>query len=125
MWNVECGMKNEKKGNIILNKTFQFAMDIIDLYSGLKKKNHYELAKQVMRSGTSIGANVREAQRAVSKADFINKLGIALKEADETKYWFELIDAKVLASEEKLKNEIEEIIKLLVTIIKKTKQNNS
>ena len=118
-------MKNEKKGNIILSKTFQFAMDIIDLYSGLKKKNHYELAKQVMRSGTSIGANVREAQRAVSRADFVNKLGIALKEADETKYWFELIDAKVLAIEENMKNEIEEIIKLLVTIIKKTKQNNS
>lgn len=107
-----------------MSKTFDFALNIIDLYDELKKKNHFEIAKQIIRSGTSIGANVREAQRAVSKADFVHKLGISLKEADETKYWFEIIDAKIQPIEEKLKTEIEEIIKLLVTIIKKTKANN-
>ncbi len=117
-------MQNEKE-NIILTKTFQFALGIVDLYDALKVKHHYELARQVMRSGTSIGANTREAQRAVSKPDFINKLGIALKEADETKYWFEIIDAKVHPVDEKLKQEIEEIIRLLVAIIKKAKANNS
>ncbi len=70
----------------------------------------------------SIGANVREAQRGVSKADFINKLGISLKEAEETKYWFEIIEKKVFELDEKLKNELEEIIKLLVSIINSTKK---
>lgn len=67
------------KDNVILTKSFDFALDIIDLYDELKRKNHYEIAKQVIRTGTSIGANIREAQRAVSKADFINKLSISLK----------------------------------------------
>jgi four helix bundle protein len=71
----------------------------------------------------SIGANVREAQRAVSKADFINKLGIALKEAEETEYWFEIIEAKVFRLDDKLKMELQEIIKLLVAIINSSKNN--
>ena len=70
----------------------------------------------------SIGANVREAQRAVSKADFINKMGISLKEAEETKYWFEIIEKKIFVLDEKLKNELEEIIKLLVSIINSSKR---
>jgi four helix bundle protein len=70
----------------------------------------------------SIGANVREAQRAVSKADFINKMGISLKEAEETKYWFEIIEKKIFVLDEKLKNEFEEIIKLLVSIINSSKR---
>ncbi|HWY09676.1 MAG TPA: four helix bundle protein [Bacteroidia bacterium] len=73
-------------------------------------------------SGMSIGANVREAQRAVSKADFINKMGISLKEAEETKYWFEIIEKKIFVLDEKLKNEFEEIIKLLVSIINSSKR---
>lgn len=114
-----------KRENIVLDKTFQFALDIIDLHNSLKRNQHYDIGRQVMRSGTSIGANTREAQRAVSKADFTNKLGIALKEADETKYWLEIINTKIQPVDEKLKNDIEEIIKLLVTIIKNTKANNS
>jgi len=117
--------KDKAKDNIIVSKSFEFALDIIDLYDELKKKNHYEIAKQVIRSGTSIGANVREAQRAVSKADFVNKIGISLKEADETKYWFELIDAKILPIKRELKIKIEDIIKILVSIINRIKSNNS
>jgi len=115
----------EAKENIILTKSFDFALDIIDLYAELKRHNHFEIAKQVIRSGTSIGANIREAQRAVSKADFVHKLSISLKEADETKYWFELIDAKIISIDNKLKVEVEELIKILVSIINSTKKNNA
>ncbi len=73
-----------EKENVILNKTFEFACDIQDLEDKLVEVKKFVLAKRVARSGSSIGANVREAQRAVSPADFINKMSIALKEADET-----------------------------------------
>lgn len=86
---------------------------------------HWDIARQVLRSGTSIGANIREAQRAVSTADFINKLGIALKEADETQYWFEIIDKKIVKIESELQREINEILRLLTAIINSTKKNNS
>ena len=107
----------KQRENIILDKTFDFACDILDLNDLLVQIKHFQLAKQVIRSGTSIGANVTEAQRAVSKADFVNKLGIALKEADETKYWLKLINKKLFQTDERLNKEIEEIISLLVAII--------
>lgn len=78
------------KENLIANKTFDFALSIIDLYIKLKKENEFIISKQIMRSGTSIGANVEEAIAAQSKKDFINKLSIASKEARETKYWLKL-----------------------------------
>jgi four helix bundle protein len=106
-----------ERENIILAKSFSFACDIIDFHEILKGGKHFEIASQVIRSGTSIGANIREAQRAESKADFRHKLRIALKEADETKYWLELIDQKLIDVDENLKNAVEEIIKLLVAII--------
>jgi four helix bundle protein len=112
-----------EKENIILTKTFEFACVILDIEDKLIINKKYVLAKQVTRSGTSIGANVREAQRAVSKADFINKMSIALKEADETSYWFEIIDKKVFTIAPKLRKELQEIISLLVTIINSTKRN--
>ena len=111
-----------KKDNVIVTKSFNFACEIIDLEEKLNEKRKYVLSKQVTRSGMSIGANVRESQRAVSKADFINKLGISLKEAEETKYWFEIIEKKVFELDNKLKNELEEIIKLLVSIINSSKK---
>lgn len=117
-------MANERD-NIIVNKTLDFACDILDLEDLLNEKRKYLISKQVTRSGLSIGANVREAQRAVSKADFINKLGISLKEAEETKYWFEIIERKIFILDEKYKNELEQIIKLLVSIINSSKKNNS
>ena len=96
----------DKKDNIILNKSFDFACDILDLNKKLIEHKQYQLANQLIKSGTSIGANIREAQRAVSKPDFINKLGIALKEADETQYWFELIDKKVFSIDSDLSKQI-------------------
>jgi len=110
-----------KKDNIVLSKSFDFAQDVIDLYLTIIEKHHYALASQVVRSGTSIGANIREAQRSVSKKDFINKLAIALKEADETKYWFELLNKKIIDINEDLFFKVEELIKLLVSIINSTK----
>ena len=104
--------------NIVVVKTFQFALQVIDLHAKLKELKHYEIGSQVLRSGTSIGANVREAQRAESRKDFIHKLSIALKEADETQYWFSLISAKLVPVEEMLKTDLEEIINT-------TKKNNS
>lgn len=112
-----------KEDNIILKKSFEFALNVVDLYNKLMEVKHWDIARQVLRSGTSIGANIREAQRAVSKADFINKLGIALKEADETLYWFEIIDKKILKVDNELKKEIEEILRLLTSIINSTKRN--
>ena len=112
-----------EKENIILTKTLDFACDIQDLEDKLIDRKKFVLANQVAKSGSSIGANVREAQRAVSKADFINKLGIALKQADETSYWFDIIDRKVFKVDDKLRTEIKEIISLLVTIINSSKKN--
>ncbi|MBU4451157.1 MAG: four helix bundle protein [Actinobacteria bacterium] len=73
-------------------RTFEFALIIIDLYKHLISKNEYIISKQVLRSGTSIGANVQEAQAAQSKKDFISKMAISSKEARETDYWLRLLD---------------------------------
>ena len=105
------------KKNILLEKTFAFACSILDFHSVLKEKRHYEIASQLVRSGTSVGANSREAQRAESKADFRHKLRIALKEADETRYWLELINEKLVDVDEELLKQNDEIIRILVSII--------
>ena len=101
-------------------KSFSFACDIITFARALKEKREYELASQLIRSGTGIGANIREAQRGVSRKDFSNKLGIALKEADESLYWLELIEATSNLEVKDLKHRCEELIKMLVAIRKKT-----
>jgi four helix bundle protein len=77
----------KKKKNLILDLSFQFALDIIEFAEKLEALHKYVIAKQLLKSGTSIGANVREAQNAESKADFIHKIKIAAKEAEETEYW--------------------------------------
>ena len=81
--------------SIVQDKSFLFAQLIIRFCLNLKDQKHYELSSQLIRSGTSVGANIREAQRAESKKDFKHKLKIALKEADETKYWLELIHYEI------------------------------
>ena len=81
-----------KTGNLIVEKTFDFALNIIEFYIQLKENDEFVLSKQLLRSGTSIGANVEEAIAAQSKKDFINKMSIAAKEARETKYWLRLLD---------------------------------
>jgi four helix bundle protein len=108
------------KENIIKNKSFEFALKIITLYQLLKLENEFIISKQLLRSGTSIGANVTESEAAQSKADFIHKLSIASNEARETKYWLELLHQSRLTTID-LKNyllEIEELIKILTAILK-------
>ncbi|MFT5580925.1 MAG: four helix bundle protein [Lentimonas sp.] len=107
--------------NPIADKSFDFACKIVQFRNVLVELKHYEVASQIIRSGTSIGANVREAQRAESKVDFRHKLRIALKEADETKYWLEVIDKTITEVPQELFFTNEELIKLLVSIIKNTK----
>lgn len=116
-----------KQENIILEKSFTFAVRIVKLYKHLcSEHKEYVLSKQLLRCGTSIGANINEAQAGQSKADFIAKMSIASKEARETKYWIDLlIKTDYLDVNEfyvqSLMNEIEEIIKLLTSIIKSSK----
>jgi four helix bundle protein len=113
--------------NVVKDKSFQFALRIVKLYRYLKEeKKEYVLSKQILRSGTAIGALVKEAQHAESKADFIHKLSIALKEANETDYWIELLFQSGYIEEksyQSIHNDIEELLSLLVAIIKKSKQN--
>ena len=113
------------KENIIADKTFKFSLRIIDVYKELvNSKKEYVLSKQLLRAGTSIGANVNEAIEAQSKADFIHKFSIALKEARETEYWIKLlIGSDYLNSSSGLNNDISEIIKILTAIIKTAKEN--
>ena len=102
----------------IRNKSFEFACDIVRFAQLLKEKKEYEIASQVLRSGTSIGANVREAQRGVSIKDFKNKFGIALKEADETQFWLLVIQETIIDIPNDLLSKCEELIRILVKIIK-------
>ncbi|MDR3366331.1 MAG: four helix bundle protein [Prevotellaceae bacterium] len=115
------------KENIIKEKSFDFALEIIALYKTLVKENEFILSKQLLRSGTSIGANVEESTAAQSVADFINKLSIASKEARETRYWLLLLQKSQLVSLDfsSYLNEIEEIINVLTAIIKTMQQRNS
>lgn len=111
--------------NVIENKSFQFAIRIVRLYKFLcEEKKEYILSKQLLRAGTSIGANVTESQQAQSKPDFVSKISIALKEASETKYWTKLLGATEYLSENQTKSILDdcvEIEKILVTILKSAK----
>ena len=111
----------------VRDKSFRFALRIVKLYQYLKEeKKEYVLSKQVLRSGTAIGALVRESQYAESKADFIHKLAIALKEANETEYWIELLYQSGYIEEKSYQSihlDVEELLKLLTSIIKTTKEN--
>jgi len=110
--------------NIIVNLTFDFALEIIDFTERIKELKKFQLADQLFRSGTSVGANVSEAQNAESRADFIHKLKISAKEADETHYWLRICKAsKHYPSNEKLLEDIESIQKVLSKIISSTKKN--
>jgi len=112
---------------VIELKSFDFALAIIELYKLMSKNHEYVLSRQILKSGTSIGANVQEAQAAQSKKDFISKMSISLKEAREILYWLKLLEASLLVSFDynKLKSEIHEIIRILTAIIKTAKKNNT
>lgn len=115
------------KENVIKNKSLEFALRIVKLFQYLSDtKKEYVLSKQLLRSGTAIGALVRESEHAESKADFIHKLSIALKEANESDYWIELLYRSGYLAEseyQSLFSDLDEIIRLLVSIIKTSKTN--
>ena len=116
---------NERKENIIVSKSYAFALSAIQLYKQLIEKKEYVLSKQILRSGTSIGANIHEGVSGESKKDFIHKLGISVKEARETLYWLNLLkDSEYINHDEftKLSNSCNELIKILNSIILTTKQ---
>ena len=114
------------KNNIIKNKSFDFAIRIVKLYQYLTtEKKEFTLSKQLLRSGTSIGAMVREAEHAESKNDFIHKFAIAQKEANEAVYWLELLKATGYLSEKEFENISSDsiaILKLITSILKTTKK---
>nr|WP_279346080.1 four helix bundle protein [Gramella oceanisediminis] len=115
----------DDKQNIIVSKTFDFSLEIILFTEVLRNERKFELASQLFRSGTSIGANVKEAQNAESKADFIHKFKIAAKEADETIYWLELCSkSEVLPNPTTgLLDKANEIMKILSKIISSAKKS--
>jgi four helix bundle protein len=116
------------KDNIVKNKSYGFALRVIKAYKFLsEEKREFVLSKQMLRSGTAIGALVREAEQAQSVADFINKMNIALKEANETEYWLMLLKDSDYIDEKSFKSihkDCAEVIKLLISIVKTTKQNH-
>ncbi len=111
---------------LIRDKSFDFALDIIKIHKMLVDKREFVLSKQILRSGTAIGALVRESEHAESKKDFIHKLAIAQKEANETEYWLELLfRSGYIESKEYnlLLNEIQSILRILASIIITSKKN--
>ena len=112
----------ERKDNLIVSLSFQFSLDIIVFTEILQQVKKFNLANQLFRSGTSIGANVREAQGCESKNDFIHKMKIAYKEAEETRYWLELCDkADSYPKPGKLLDDILSILRVLGKIISTSK----
>ena len=117
--------------NLIVDKSYRFALGIIELYQYLsREKKEYVLSKQLLRCGTSVGANVQEAQAGISRKDFIAKMSIAAKEALESRYWLHLlIDSGYISKEKKkteeLLKEVESMIKILTKIVKTGHTNES
>lgn len=111
--------------SILRNKSYAFALDIVKLHKSLaSEKREFILSKQLMRSGTSVGANIREAEFAQSSKDFIHKMSIALKEANETDYWLSILkdsDYITISSFEILCNKNQELIRMLISTIKTMK----
>ena len=130
--NPKSNIKNSTSNqpNVVLDKSYAFALQIVKLYKYLsQEKKEYILSKQLLRSGTSIGANTTEAQAAISKKDFIAKLSIASKEARETQYWLKLLADSNYINKDKpstllLFTEVESLIKLLTKIIKTSQKGN-
>ena len=116
----------EKRENVLKDKSFAFALRVVKAYKFLaKEKNEYVLSKQLLRSGTAIGALVREAEYAQSVPDFINKMSIALKETNETEYWLLLLKTSDYMEEEvflSIINDCQELLKLLISTINTSKK---
>ncbi len=117
-------MGEDRAENLILELTFKFALDVISYCELLEERKKYVLSRQLLKSGTSIGANVREAQNPHSKSDFIAKMVISMKEADETEYWLLLCkNASKYPDPAFLLNDIEQIKKIIGKIISSSKKN--
>ncbi|CAM1361851.1 four helix bundle protein [Tenacibaculum xiamenense] len=116
-------MRNDKE-NLIVKLTLEFALDIIKFSEEIRAINRYEMASQIFRSGTSIGANIKEAQNAESKADFIHKFKISAKEADELTYWLELCNRSEFYPKPSVKliKDLESISKIISKIIATSKK---
>ena len=116
-------MRDDKE-NIIVQKTFEFSIEIISFTEELRDSKKFEMASQLFKSGTSIGANVREAQNSESTADFIHKFKIAAKEADETQYWLELCEKSEFLPQPKpqLIKDLNSIMKIIYKIISSAKK---
>ncbi|GGZ51298.1 MULTISPECIES: four helix bundle protein [Flavobacteriaceae] len=114
-----------KTENIIIDKTFNFSLSIISLFKKLQENKEFIISKQLLKSATSIGANVEEATAAQSKRDFINKMSIASKEARETKYWLRLLNDSELTTLDVLDEikEVNHIINIITKIIITAKNN--
>ena len=113
------------KQNLIQDRTFQFALNIIKVYVQMTEKKEFVLSKQLLRSGTSIGANVEEAIGGQSKRDFLSKMNISLKETRETNYWLRLLKESKLVDVDfnPTLKESKEIMNIISAIVKTTKQN--
>ena len=112
-----------EKPNVVRDKAYQFALEIIHLYRSLCTENEFVLSRQLVKAGTSIGANIEEATAAQSKKDFLSKMSIASKEARETLYWLRLLrDSGICNPQEanSLISDTEELIRLLTSIVKTT-----
>jgi len=114
---------NEPRENAVLTKSFDFALEIIRLYRVLQENREYVMSRQLLRSGTSIGANIEEAVAAQSRNDFIAKMSIASKEARETHYWLRLLQASQIVPVDvsQTLSHAEELRRLLTSIVKSTK----
>ena len=117
--------ENYDKDNVVLNKSFEFTLEIIELYKILKSKNEFVISKQMLRSGTSIGANIEEANAAQTKKDFATKMSIASKEARETRYWLRLLSKSKLVEYDynNYLNKIDELIRIITAIVKTAQSN--
>lgn len=120
-----CKSNTVRSDNPVLDKSYRFAVDIVRFCRVLQEqKREYILSKQLLRSGTSVGANIEEAQQPQSRADFLSKMSIALKEAYESRYWLRLMCDTNIATSDQLRpffQQLEEIISLLVRITYSTK----
>jgi len=113
------------KDNVIITKSFQFAVRVVNLFKILVSRKEFVLSKQFLRSGTSVGANIREAHNGESDKDFIHKLAISQKECDETRYWLELLKETEFLNEAEFNsiyNDATELLKILKSIIVSTKK---
>ena len=115
-----------KKENVVKDKSFAFAIRIVNLFKLLRERKEFVLSKQLLRSGTAIGALVRESEHAQSRADFINKLSIALKEANETEYWILLLRRTDYISQMEFDSIVQDcraVVRILISIVRISKLN--